>query len=61
MDDAIDDLVVSVFKARPSLTFMHDNALPHTPHVTTQHLINLGTPVLPWPSRSSDLNLMQYL
>ena len=61
MDDAIDDLVVSLFKARPSLIFMHDNALPHTPHVTTQHLNYLGIPVLSLPFRYSDLNLMQYL
>ena len=61
MDNALNDQVVPLFQARQNLIFMHDNARPHTAKVTTQHLNNLGIPLLPWPAKSPDLNPIEHL
>jgi hypothetical protein len=36
--------------------FQHDNARPHTARITTALLTNSNVAVLPWPSKSPDLN-----
>ena len=36
--------------------FQHDNARPHTAHATVDFLANQNLTVLPWPSKSPDLN-----
>ena len=61
MDEVINDQVVPLFAGRPNLTFMHDNARPHTARATRDHLTNLGIPVLPWPAISPDLNPIEHM
>ena len=61
MDNALNDQVLPLFQARQNLIFMNDNARPHTARVTTQHLNNLGIPLLPWPAKSPDLNPIEHL
>jgi transposase len=40
--------------------FQHDNARPHTARVTTAYLQNKNIPVLPWPSKSPNLNPIEH-
>ena len=40
---------------------MQDSARPHTARLTTVHLRNMGNPVLPWPSKSQDMDLIEHL
>lgn len=42
-------------------TFQHDNASIHTSHVTKKWLSEQSINVLPWPSRSPDLNPIENL
>ena len=61
VDQVINAEIVPLFTRRPRLTLMHDNAKPHTARMTTDHLTNLGIPVLPWPAKSPDLNPIEHL
>ena len=40
----------------PNVTFMHDNARPHSAGITWQFLATNNINVLDWPANSSDLN-----
>ena len=40
----------------PNVTFMHDNARPHSAAITRQFLATSGVNVLDWPANSHDLN-----
>ena len=40
----------------PNVTFMHDNAHPHSAAITRQFLLTNDVNVLDWPAHSSDLN-----
>ena len=40
----------------PNVTFMHDNARPHSAAITRQFLATNNVTVLVWPANSPDLN-----
>ena len=40
----------------PNVTFMHNNALPHSAAITRQFLATNNVNVLDWPGNSPDLN-----
>ena len=61
IDNAINDGMQPIFNAHPNTVLMHDNASPHTALVTRDHLQHLGIPVLPWPSKSPDLNPIDHI
>ena len=60
-DQVINAAVVPLFAAQPQLTLMHDGATPHTARAVGQHLANLGIAVLPWTSKSPDLNPIEHI
>ena len=41
--------------------FQQDNARPHTARVTMEYLHNSNVDMVPWPSRSSDLSLIEHI
>ena len=41
--------------------FQHDNARPRTARITTALLTNSDVAVLPWPSKSPDLNPIEHI
>ena len=40
----------------PNVTFMHDNAHPHSTAITRQFLVTNNVNVLDWPANCPDLN-----
>ena len=61
IDNVINNSIVPLFAAQPQLTLMLDGANPQTARIVADHLANLGIAVLPWPSKSSDLNPIEHL
>ena len=61
IDNAINDGMLPFFNQHPNAILMHDNAPPHTAFATRTHLRNLGIPVLPWPSKSPDINPIEHI
>ncbi len=61
LNNIINNALVPVMNTNPHLTLMHDGATPHTAIIVRQHLANLGIPVLPWASKSPDLNPIEHL
>jgi transposase len=48
--------VVHFLQAHPDMTLQHDNATYHTAHSVRDFLQDRNVSVLPWPSKSPDLN-----
>ena len=61
IDNAINDGMLPFFNQHSNAILMHDNAPPHTAFATRTHLRNLGIPVLPWPSKSPDINPIEHI
>lgn len=61
IDQILRPHVVPIFRQRQGLTFMHDNARPHTAIVTRQFLQQNNVPVLQWPARSPDCNPIEHM
>ena len=49
-------LICGWLRLHPDQTFMHDNATPHTAHITTEELKERNIPLLSHPPFSPDLN-----
>jgi transposase len=60
-DDVLTPEVLPFLVAHPNMTFMQDNATPHTAIATRQHLQNANVNVLDWPAKSPDLNPIEHL
>ena len=45
----------------PGITFQQDNARPHTARITQAFLQQQNIDVLPWPSKSPDLNPIEHI
>jgi transposase len=45
----------------PSMNLCRDNARPHTARSTVDFLANQNVTVLPWPSKTPDLNPIEHL
>ena len=61
IDQILRPHVVPIFRQRQGLTFMHDNARPHTAIVTRQFLHQNNVPVLQWPACFPDCNPIEHM
>ena len=55
-DISLSEHVLPFLNRNPGTIFMQDGARPHTARATIQHLNNNNVQMLPWPSKSPDLN-----
>ena len=53
--------VLSFLNANPGFIFHIDKARPHTARAKINHLNNHNVNILPWPSKSADLNLIEHI
>lgn len=61
IDNVLAPQIVPHFAENPLLTFMHDNARPHTARASQQFLHEHNVEVLPWPPVSPDLNPIEHV
>ena len=52
----INDVLPLIQFHGPNVTFMNDNARPHSATITRQFLVTNNVNVLDWPANSPDLN-----
>ena len=52
---------MSFFNANPGIIFQQDGARPHTARATINHLNNQNVNILPWLSKSADLNPNEHI
>ena len=61
IDQILRPHIVPIFRQRQGLTFMHDNARPHTAIITREFLQQNNVPVLQWPARSPDCKPIEHM
>jgi transposase len=55
------DTLANLPKSAPSLTFQRDNDPKHKSGLATNWMAAQGIPVLPWPSYSPDMNIIEHI